>query len=31
LDAATPASGPIATAWLPYALPAGFHGNFTAA
>jgi all-trans-8'-apo-beta-carotenal 15,15'-oxygenase len=31
LDAAAPASGPIATAWLPYALPAGFHGNFTAA
>ena len=24
------AGGPIARAWLPYAMPLGFHGNFTA-
>ena len=30
LDAAHVADGPIAQAVLPYALPLGFHGNFTA-
>ncbi len=29
-DAAHLDEGPIARAWLPYALPYGFHGNFTA-
>jgi all-trans-8'-apo-beta-carotenal 15,15'-oxygenase len=27
-DAQSLASGPIARAWLPYAIPLGFHGNF---
>jgi carotenoid cleavage dioxygenase len=31
LDAARLADGPIARAWLPYALPPGFHGHFDAA
>ena len=31
LDAAHIADGPIAQAVLPYLLPLGFHGNFTAA
>lgn len=31
LEAADIAAGPIAQAVLPYALPLGFHGNFTAA
>lgn len=31
LDAARLSDGPIAQASLPYLLPAGFHGNFTAA
>lgn len=31
LDARHIADGPIATATLPYWLPYGFHGNFTAA
>ena len=30
-DAANVNNGPIARAWLPYWLPLGFHGNFTAA
>jgi all-trans-8'-apo-beta-carotenal 15,15'-oxygenase len=30
-DAANINNGPIARAWLPYWLPLGFHGNFTAA
>ena len=30
LDAAHVEDGPIAQAVLPYALPLGFHGNFTA-
>ena len=30
LDAAHIADGPIAQAVLPYLLPLGFHGNFTA-
>ncbi len=30
-EAASLRSGPVARAWLPYALPLGFHGNFTAA
>jgi all-trans-8'-apo-beta-carotenal 15,15'-oxygenase len=29
-DAANVNNGPIARAWLPYWLPLGFHGNFTA-
>ena len=31
LDAARIEAGPIAQATLPYVLPLGFHGNFTAA
>ena len=31
LDAAHIEDGPIAQAVLPYALPLGFHGNFTVA
>ena len=31
LDAAHIEDGPIAQATLPYVLPFGFHGNFTAA
>ena len=31
LDAAHLEDGPIAQAQLPYVLPPGFHGNFTAA
>jgi len=31
LDAAHLSDGPIAQAALPYVLPLGFHGNFTAA
>ena len=31
LDARRVADGPIAQAVLPYALPPGFHGNFTPA
>jgi carotenoid cleavage dioxygenase len=31
LDAAHVEDGPIAQAVLPYTLPLGFHGNFTAA
>lgn len=30
-DAANINNGPVARAWLPYWLPLGFHGNFTAA
>jgi all-trans-8'-apo-beta-carotenal 15,15'-oxygenase len=30
-DAVNVNNGPIARAWLPYWLPLGFHGNFTAA
>jgi all-trans-8'-apo-beta-carotenal 15,15'-oxygenase len=31
LQASNLGAGPVARAWLPYALPLGFHGNFTAA
>jgi carotenoid cleavage dioxygenase len=31
LDAARIEDGPVAQAVLPYVLPLGFHGNFTAA
>ena len=30
LDARRVAEGPLAQAWLPYALPLGFHGHFSA-
>jgi all-trans-8'-apo-beta-carotenal 15,15'-oxygenase len=30
-DASNIANGPIARAWLPYVVPLGFHGNFSAA
>ena len=31
LDAGHVDAGPIAQAWLPYAVPLGFHGHFAAA
>ena len=31
LDASRVSAGPVAQATLPYALPLGFHGNFSAA